>query len=298
MAGANKRSASTKKKPRPKAAKGQTSSLLRPVPLYEFSVGGIAGHVRLSDPGRGIAFAGATEGKSLPTPCQEVLSLRHYLRRAECGLLAPREICPCDAKTESTGAAFTYDKAKGWPVSATARYELLPAGGVDATFAFTFAQPIRGFEAAVETLMPKAQPTVYMHSGGSWVRAAAGPRAQRFYPRNVGAAELIADGRWEGLRQAGMSLAVDPNGYDYPMAVVRDERTGWALAYMALTEECTSVWVNGAERSIGLGLIGGDVKSRSSATCRLRVVLCLADELNDALPYYREFVQEARAKRK
>ncbi len=146
--------------------------------------------------------------------------------------------------------------------------------------------------------MPHGQPKAYVHAGGRWTLASAGPRLQRFYPRNLGVAELIADGRWNGLRMAGVGLAVEPSGYDYPMLVVWEGHSGWALAYMALTEECSAVWVNGTERAVGLGLVGADVKARSSVTCRVRVLLCQAAQLDDVLPRYREFVQEARSTRR
>lgn len=290
--------AKARAKSRPKAATAAPRPVFRPVPLYEFTAGGIAGQARLSDPGRGLAFVGGAEGKVLPAASQETLSLRHYLARGESGLLAPREESGCEGKVDGHALLFRYEGSKAWPVAATARYELLPQGGVDAALTFSFAKAIKGFEAGVETVMPRSQPTVYVHSAGAWIRAAAGPQAQLFYPRNQGAAEMIADGRWDRLRLAGVTLAVQRHGYDYPMLVVRDEKRGWALAYMGLTEDCTCVWVSGAERAIGLGLIGGDVKAQSSVTCRLRVVLCPAERLDDTLAHYRAFVQEARAARK
>jgi hypothetical protein len=275
----------------------QAASLLRPVPLYEFSLGGLTGYVRLTDPGRGLEFSGAAEGKSLPAFCQEALSLRHYSSHLGSGLLAPRESAQCVGKVDGDAAIFTYAALPNWPVTATARYELLPSGGADAIFAFGFSQGIPGFEAGVETLLPKSLPAIYVHTAGSWTRAQVAPQTLRFYPRNVSAAGLMADGRWEPLRRAGMSLLVEPHGYDYPIVVARDERTGWALVHMALTEECGAIWLNGSERAIGLGLIGADVAAKQKLTCRVRVALCRAGNLDDALTPYREFVQQARARR-
>ena len=287
--------------PKPAAVKQKTAApdapVLRPVPLYEFAAGGISGHVRLNDPGRGIEFTGAANGRALPAYSQEVLSLRHYLSVGDCGLLAPRMDAACDGTVEKSAVVFTYDRPAKWPVAATARYELLPGGGADAAFTFSFSKPLKAFEAGIETLMPKSQPNVYVHSGGAWVRVAAGPQAQRFYPRNLGAAGLILDGRWDALRMSGVWLAVEPQGYDYPIVVVRDERTGWAFAYMALTEDCSAVWVNGAERAVGMGLLAADVKAQEKAHCRLRVALCQAERLDDTLAHYRQFVQEARARK-
>jgi len=297
------RAAASKAAAPPKAAGAKESKaaadapLLRPVPLYEFAAGGISGHVRLSDPGRGIEFVGSANGRALPAYSQEVLSLRHYCSLGDGGLLAAREEAPCEAKVEKSAVVFSYDRLPKWPVAAAARYDLLPDGGADAAFTFTFSKPLKRFEAGVETLMPKSQPNVYIHSGGSWVRVVAGPQAQKFYPRNLGAAELILDGRWDALRMGGVWLAVEPRGYDYPIAVVRDERTGWAFAYMALTEDCSAVWVNGAQRTVGLSLIGADVKAQQKVTCRVRVALCQAGKLDDTLTHYRQFVQEARARK-
>ncbi len=272
--------------------------VLRPVPLYEFTAGGLMGYVRLHDPDRGLEFCRAGAGRDLPAPSKEVLALRHYLMRGAGGLLAPREEVPCQGRVERGEVVFEYAKTPKWPVTASARYELLEAGGVDVTFAFSFTRPMRGFEAAVETVMPAGQPLAHVHSGGRWRPVAAGPATKRFYPRNVGAAELIADGRWSGLRSAGVGLSVDPQGYDYPLLVVGEEGSPWNLVFMALTEECSSVWVNGADRTVGLGLIGADVKARSAATCRVRALLCEADSLDDLLPHYRAFVQQARATRR
>jgi len=271
---------------------------LRALPVYEFDAGGLLGYVRLTDPERGFEFSRCAGGRSLPTICKEVLSLRHYLARGQGGLLAPREEAECRGKVEKVGAMFRYDKVPRWPVTAAARYELLPKGGLDATFAFDFRKGLEAFEAGIETLLPGGQPRAYVHAGGRWVAAAAGPRLQRFYPRNMAVAGLIADGRWNGLRMAGLGLAVEPQGYDYPMVVVWDGHSGWALAQMALTEECSSVWVNGADRTMGLGLVGADVKARSAVTCRVRALLCRAEKLDDVLPHYREFVQQARTTRR
>ncbi len=272
--------------------------VLRPLPVYEFVAGDLAGYVRLADPDRGFEFSRALQGKSLPAVCKEVLSLRHYLGRGNGGMLIPREAAECEGKADKSGITFQYRKLAKWPVEATARYELLPAGGLDATFAFTFDSEMKGFEAGIETIIPKTYSGVCVHAGGRWVTATAGPRLKRFYPRNLGAAELIADGRWSGLRMAGIGLAVEPRGYDYPMLVLWEPGTEWALLYMGLTEECSSVWVNGADRTIGMALVGANVKARSAATCRVRALLCKVNQLDDVLPYYRDFVQEARATRK
>jgi len=164
-------------------------------------------------------------------------------------------------------------------------------------FAFNFAKDLKGFEAGVETLVPRTYSGVHIHSGGRWVAATAGPRLKRFYPRNLGAAELIADGRWSGLRMAGVGLSVEPQGYDYPMLVLWEPGDNHALIYMGLTEECSSVWVNGADRTIGFALVGANVQARSAATSRLRALLCPLSQLNDALPHYRDFVQQARSTR-
>lgn len=284
-------------KPPPRAAP-PPPPVLRPVPLYEFTAGGLRGFVRLTDPDRGIEFSRAEKGKALPARAREVLSLRHYLATGHGGLLVPREEAACEGKVVKQGVSFRYQKTRDWPVDATATYELLAEGGLDVTLTFGFAQRLRSFEAGLGTLMPMELPSIYVHSGGRWVQAAGISRVQRFYPRNLAAAELIADGRWNGLRMAGIGLAVEPRGYDYPIVVLREERSRWALIYMALTEECSAVWVNGADRHFGLGLIGADVQARSSATCRLRVLFRQAEELNDVLPCYREFVQEARTTRK
>ncbi len=287
--------------PRKAGGRGEArpnAPMLRPLPVYEFEAGGLRGYVRLADPQRGIEFSECLEGKHLPGSCKEVLSLRHYLARGEGGLLVPREEAKCDGSVDKQGIVFQYAPAAKWPIEATARYELLPEGGVDVTFAFALSKGLKGFEAGVETLTPRTQATTYVHAGGRWTPAAAGPRLQRFYPRNMGVAELIADGRWNGLRMAGIGLSVEPQGYDYPMAVIWEPSTRWALAYMALTEECSSVWVNGADQTLGLGLVGADIKPRSAATCRVRALLCQIAQLNDILPYYRDFVQEARTTRK
>jgi hypothetical protein len=282
----------------PRAAKAkQAASLLQPVPLYEFSLGGLTGYVRLTDPGRGIEFSGATEGRSLPAFCQEALSLRHYFSQLRSGLLTPRDDAPCGGKIDGDAAIFTYAALPDWPVTATVRYELLPEGGVDAAFDFGFSQAIPGFEAGVETLLPKSLPAIYVHTAGSWARAQVAPQTLRFYPRNASAAGLMADGRWAPLRRAGISLLVEPHGYDYPIVVARDERTGWALVHMALTEECGAIWLNSSERAVGLGLIGADVAAKQQLTCRLRIALCRAENLDDTLPHYREFVQQARARK-
>jgi len=268
--------------------------ILHPLPVYEFTAGGLTGYVRLTDPDRGIQFSQAAEGKVLPALSREVLSLRHYLAWGGGGPLVPREEAPCDGEVEKQSIAFQYGSARHWPLTAAVRYQLLGEGGLDASFTFVFSRRMAGFEAGVETIMPRSQPAIYLRSAGRWVRAQPGLRAQCFYPRNQAAANLIADGRWNGLRMAGISLAVQPQGYDYPLLVVREEKTGWALAYMALTEDCSCLWVNGPQRAIGFGLLGSDVAANSRHTCHLRVVLCPAPKLDDVLSHYRAFVQHAR----
>ena len=284
--------------PQPRAPR-PAKPVLRQVPLYEFTAGNLCGYVRTTDPGRGVEFCRTREGPLLPAFSQEVLSLRHYLSRGEGGLLVPRQQAPCTGKVEKNGVVFRYDKTPKWPLTATAQYDLLPAGGIDATFSFRFGKTLRGFEAAVETIMPRKQLTgYYVHCDGRWAKVATGARLQLFYPRNLGAAEMIADGRWSRLRMGGTGLAIEPQGYDYPILVVREEKSAWALIYMALTEDCSTLWVNGADRTVGLGLIGADAKAQSSITCRVRVLLRQVQELSDVLPCYREFVQEARATRR
>lgn len=272
--------------------------ILKPVPMYEFQAGGLRGNVRLADPGRGIEFSAFLEDKLLYGPCREVLSLRHYLARANGGLGIPRQQARCDGKVNKKTVLFRYEAVPKWPVTATARYDLLAEGGVDVTFAFTVGKALRGFEIGIETLASKPPRDTYVHTGGRWARATAGPRLLRFHPRNMAAAELIADGRWNGLRTAGIGIAVEPRGYDHPMIALWEPNTRWALVYMALTEECSSVWINGAEGALGLGLVGADIRAKSTATCRLRALLCQISQPDDILPHYREFVQEARSSRR
>ncbi len=272
--------------------------VLRPLPVYEFVSGGLMGYVRLADPDRGFEFCRALTGRTLPATCREVLSLRHYLSRGAGGLLAPREVAECDGRLEKNTVTFRYGKPDKWPVEVTARYDLLSNSGLDVTFAFSFSKDLKGFEAGVETIVPRAHPRVHVHAGGRWTSASPGPKAKRFYPRNVGAAEFIADGRWNGLRMAGTGLSVESRGYDYPMLVVWEPGDEWALAHMGLTEECSSVWVNGAGPTLGMALVGANVRARSAVTCRLRALLCQIGQLDDVLPYYRDFVQEARTGRR
>jgi hypothetical protein len=294
-----KRGGAAAPKPRaPRAAPGAPAPVLRPLPIYEFTAGDLLGYARLTDPGRGFEFSGCAKDGPLPAVCKEVLSLRHYLARGDGGLLTPREALPCEAKADKHTVVFRYEKTTKWPVETTARYELLAAGGLDASFDFRFAKEVHGFEAGIETFIPKTYSGLYLHSGGRWLAAPVGPRLKRFYPRNLGAAELIADGRWSGLRLSGLSLAIEPDGYDYPLFVLWEPGRELALAYMGLTEDCTSIWVNGADRTIGVGLLGSTVKAGATATCRLRARLCRISDLDDVLPHYRDFVQHARATRK
>ena len=286
------------KKPVPRAAPRAAAPVLRPLPVFEFTAGGITGYLRLSDPGRGFEFCRGAAGGSLPAACREVLSLRHYLARGDGGLLAPREEAQCEGKVEKKGIVFSYGPTGRWPVEASARYQLLSAGGLDVTFAFDFRKELSGFEAGVETLLPRTYSGIHIHAGGRWTAAAAGPRLKRFYPRNLGAAELIADGRWSGLRRAGIGLSVEPQGYDYPLVLAWEPGSESALAWMALTEDCTSLWVNGADRTVGMGVGGSSMKAGASYSCRLRVVVCRISRPDDAFPYYREFVQQARAPRR
>jgi hypothetical protein len=300
--GAKAKTAGRKSPKKDDQAPGQsargTPPVLRPLPVYEFASGGLMGYVRLADPDRGFEFCRSLTGRALPATCREVLSLRHYLSRGAGGLLAPREMSKCDGRLDKDSITFRYGKADKWPVEVTARYDLLDNGGLDATFAFRFSKDLKGFEAGVETIVPRACSGIHVHAGGRWTSASPGPKAKRFYPRNVGAAEFIADGRWNGLRMAGTGLSVESRGYDYPMLVVWEPGDEWALAYMGLTEECSSVWVNGAEPALGMALVGANVRARSAVTCRLRALLCQIDQLDDVLPYYRDFVQEARTSRK
>ncbi|MBN1461473.1 MAG: hypothetical protein JXA57_18245 [Armatimonadetes bacterium] len=288
------------KKAGPDVARSRRSSppVLRPLPVYQFFAGGLSGYVRLDDPGRGFEFSSGVGEVALPTTCREVLSLRHYLARGQGGVLSAREEAACTGKVNKREILFQYDKPGKWPVEASARYELLADGGLDVTFAFNFSKPLVGFEAGVETIVPRTYAGAHVHAGGKWVTASAGPRVKRFYPRNLGAAELIADGRWAPLRMAGIGVSVEPQGYDYPMLVLWEPNLDYAVVFMGLTEECSSVWVNGTDRTVGMGLVGATVKARSSATCRLRAALCRVDNLDDVLPHYRDFVQEARSTRK
>ena len=276
----------------------QDAPVLRPLPVFEFTAGGIMGYLRLADPDRGFEFCRGVGGGLLPMACKEVLSLRHYLARGAGGLLAPREEAECKGKADKTGVLFRYQAPSRWPIEATARYELLGAGGLDATFAFDFAKDIAGFEAGVETLVPRTHAGVHVHAGGRWMPTAVGPKLKRFYPRNLGAAELIADGRWNGLRRAGIGLNVEPQGYDYPMIIAWEPSSDTALAWMALTEECSSMWVNGADRTVGMALGGASVRAGTSLTCRVRILMCRISQLDDALPHYRDFVQDARSTRR
>jgi hypothetical protein len=272
--------------------------VLRPLPVYQFIAGGLSGYVRLDDPDRGFEFASGVGGVALPATCREVLSLRHYLARGQGGVLSAREEAACSGMVNKREILFQYDRPGKWPVETSARYELLPDGGLDVTFAFNFSKPLVGFEAGVETIVPRTYAGAYVHSGGRWLVASAGPRVKRFYPRNLGAAELIADGRWGPLRMAGIGISVEPQGYDYPMLVLWEPNLDYAVAFMGLTEECNSVWVNGTDRTVGMGLVGATVKARSSTTCRLRGLLCQIEELDDVLPHYRDFVQQARSTRR
>jgi hypothetical protein len=46
-----------------------------------------------------------------------------------------------------------------------------------------------------------------------------------------------------------------------------------------------------------MGLLAVDVKAQEKAYCRVRVALCQAERLDDTLTHYRQFVQDARARK-
>lgn len=118
------------------------------------------------------------------------------------------------------------------------------------------------------------------------------------FPRDLEAAQLVYDGRWEqGLHPVQWSIS---RYLGAPLAMRRDDKTGLTVMLMSRADDCSCVYCSydkdppdgvAGHFSTYLSLFGGDLKKGGTAHARARLVIRQDVTSADAINVYEQFVK-------
>jgi len=273
---------------------GESASRLRPVTFYEFQSGELRGYLRGTGPCPGIQITEAGEKGAITPPGGSLMSLTHYLSASHAAPEAPRKTPGRTEEVRGNTLVVRFPATQDWPLEALVSYRVGDEGRIDAGFAFHFSQPLAGFEAQVTSTFLHGSGVPHLHVGGDWLRPALGEKEISFFARDAAAAMLIEDGRWDFCLARGYRVLLDERGYDYPLLVHMEEKSGWALVQMLLTEECPSISVCSSPAQLNFSLLGRQARAGERVSCHARLAYGRFRGLEGILPLYHQFVREVR----
>jgi len=222
------------------------------------------------------------------------MSLTHYLSASRAAPEAPRKAPGRTEEVRGNTLLVRFPSLQDWPLEAVVSYRVGDEGRVDAGFAFHFSQPLAGFEAHITSTFLDGTGVPHLHVGGDWLRPALREKEISFFARDAAAARMIEDGRWDFYIAQGYRVLLDERGYDYPLLVHMEEKSGWALVQMLLTEECPSISVCSSPAQLNFSLLGQQAKAGESVFCQARLAYGQFRGLEGILPLYHQFVREVR----
>ncbi|NIM07539.1 MAG: hypothetical protein GTN69_13335, partial [Armatimonadetes bacterium] len=245
---------------------------LRPVTIYEFETGHLRGYLQGLGSSPGIHITSAGERGRLTSSDGAIMSLTHYLSDAQVGPKAPLNIPGRSEEMSDDCLSVRFPPVSAWPVDALVSFCGSDEGCIDITLHFHFRQAIEGFEAQVISSFAEDVPAAHVHVGGDWFRPALKSKDICFFSRDEPAAAMIQSGRWDFHLARGYNVILDDRGYDYPLLAYLDEKSGWALVQMLITDECPSLSLCSSPVQYNFSLVGRSVKAKEEVSCHARMI--------------------------
>lgn len=267
---------------------------LEPVTLYEFECGEMRGYLRGGGSAPGIEITAAGEGRALTPAGGGLFRLSHYLSDVTVGPEAALEAPGRSEELCGQLLSVRFPPSAQWPVDALVDFTLIEEGAIDIEFTFSFRQGIGSFEAQVVSAFAEGIPAAYVHVGGEWFRPALRAKEICFFSRDEPAAAIIQSGRWDFYLERGYNVILDDRGYDYPLLVHQDDKSGWALVQMMITDECPALSICSAPMQHNFSLVGRGAGAGEEITCHARLIYSQFGGLDSILPVYHKFVREVR----
>jgi hypothetical protein len=272
----------------------QESGRLRRVTLYEFETGQLRGYLSGMGANPGITITAGADGKPITPSGSSMMTLSHYLCSSNIGPYAPLKAEDRRQELHGDSLVVRFAATPHWPLEATVCYTLCEEGRIDTIFHFNFQADFPAFEAQVVSTFTDTAGVSNLHVDGNWFRPALAGKDISFFARDRFAEAMVQDGRWDFNVIEGYRVLLDDRGYDYPILVSLEEKSGWALVQMCLIDECPSVALCSTPRQHNFSLVGRGVKQGESLTCHTRVAYGQFRGLEGILPLYHQFVREVR----
>jgi len=270
------------------------STRLRRVTLYEFETGQLRGHLSGMGANPGINLTAGADGKPLTPSGASMMTLSHYLCSSNIGPYAPLKAEDRRQELHGDSLVIHFPATPHWPLEATVCYTLCETGRIDSIFHFDFRADFPSFEAQVTSTFADSAGVSNLHIDGNWFRPALTGKDFSFFARDRFAEMLVQDGRWDFNVIEGYRVLLDERGYDYPILVLLEEKSGWALVQMCLIDECPSIALCSTPRQHNFSLVGRSVKQGETLTCHARLAYGQFRGLEGILPLYHQFVREVR----
>lgn len=267
---------------------------LRPVTIYEFETGQLRGYLRGVGASPGIQITAGGEKGALTAPRRSLMTLTHYLSNSVAGPEAPLNIPARSEELTDDVLQTRVPPTADWPVDTLISFLVGEGGCIDICFHFHFRKEMLGFEAQVTSTFAEHVPVAHVHAGGDWFRPALKAKEICFFARDEHSAKMIEGGRWDFYLARGFNVVLDERGYDFPLLVCLEEKSGCALVQMLMTDECPSICLSSSPRQHNFSLVGRSVKAKEEITCHARLAYGQFRGLDGILPLYHKFIREVR----
>ena len=276
--------------PQPESPPGRLS----PVTVYEFKTEHLQG--RLSGTGAfpGIEIFASGEGAALTPTRGRLMSLTHYFSSATAGPEAAHKLAGKCEEISGDTLAIRLPASEEWPLETLVSYSLTERDALDVGFRFRFQQQMANFEAHVVSCFSDDSLASYVQLEGEWIRPALREQQICFLARDAAAMRMVEDGRWYFQIARGYHVILDERGYDFPVLVRLEEKSGWALVHMLMTDECPAISICSTPLQHGFSLVGREVKAEEEIVCHARLAYGQFRGLEGIIPLYHQFVREVR----
>ena len=255
--------------------------------VYEFQLKELSGFIRPRGHYHGLTLFAKRQPITRPGAC--TLNLEHYCARGDgSGRFVPRDKCQTHYEIGKDSLSIHFEETDQWKVKSTLTYQLHPDDCIDVTFDFAFSQSYERFEAFIASYFYERQ-IPFLHIGEEWLQPHIEQGEQLFFTRDDSGSELVADGRWEWLRNNNLFANDDGRKYSLPVIVALNQETQHALIQMIEFSKCPAISVNTFAYAQDFSLIGEDVSAGERISARVRILYREVTDLDAVIQWYEEW---------
>ena len=253
-------------------------------PAWRFKRKNMAGYISGGHE-HGVEISWGSDKK--PVTRRMCLNLEHYFAHALAGFFVPRKKAAVHSELRGDASVGVVVEPYGeWRVRPSIAYSFRSENTIEAECRFAFEADYRDFNALISNYFH--EPTEpWVHVGGEWLQPAIGENEHRIWARDDQSKKLMRR-QMTGLHAAPgipseFARTLDERLYDYPVMVSPIRDSGWSIIHIVDRETCPSISANRRYHAHDFTLVGRDVASGETVTCRAWMVYEKLEVLDSAL---------------